>query len=378
MAPRRAAIRAGAVRSALPDGGAARHKFARTLAPMLRDFIMLYRAATVCVLILSLLAGGRPAAAQLQGRVEQHSFIGPVLGNTVLFNIYLPPGYDTSGARYPVVYFLHGLDGSQGGPSNTVVPRNFEQAAQQGIIGPVIIVFANGYLDSLWADTIDGTKPAETDVALQLVPHVDANFRTRATPCARAIMGFSMGGFGAPKFYTKFPRMFAASIAYDGSLADWDTIVQIRPDWAKNNFGNSQAYFQQYSPWFWAQANAAELSPRDDLRLVVALNLTWNRAYRDFLASLGITCDYVETGCPHDLPCMLNAQGMASAAFIAARLTGPLSGDSNADGRVDFTDLTTTLAHWGSPGPAGDSDQDGDVDFSDITAALAAFGAECL
>lgn len=324
------------------------------------------------------LAGAAAAGQPLRGRVEQHSFVGPVLGNTVLFNIYLPQGYDGGSARYPVVYFLHGLNGSQGGPSNYWVPRSFELAQDQGVIGPVIIVFANGYLDSLWADSIDGTKPAETDVAFQLIPYVDAHFRTRASACSRFVMGFSMGGFGTVKFYTKFPRLFAAAVSYDGSLADWKTLVRIRPDWAKSLFGNSEAYFNQYSPWFWASEHAMILGARDDLRLVVGADVPINRLYRDYLTGLGIPVDYVETGCPHDMICLLNAQGMNSAAFMAARIAGPLIGDADGDGAVVFLDISTVLANWGGAGPAGDADHDGDVDFADLTAVLARFGESCL
>lgn len=327
---------------------------------------------------LILFAASAAANGQILGRVEAHAFTGPVLGNNVLFNVYLPPGYDGGSARYPVVYFLHGLDGSQAGPSNVVIPRSFEQAAAQGIIGPVIIVFANGYLDSLWADTIDGTKPAETDVIRQLIPHVDAEFRTMPTPCARAVIGFSMGGFGATKFYTKYPRHFAACISYDGSLADWETLNRVRPDWAEAHFGNDEAYFDQYSPWHWSTANAAALASRNDIRLVVASQVKTNRQFRDHLAALGIPVNYVETGCPHDMICMLNAQGMISAAILAARFTPPLTGDADADGHVGFGDITATLANWGLKGPLGDADHDGTVGFSDVTAALANFGAQCL
>lgn len=280
-----------------------------------------------------------PALAQLDGRVEQHAFVGPVLGNTVLFNIYLPKGYDTGTERYPVVYFLHGMNGSQGGPSNTVVPQSYEDARAAGIIGPVIVVFPNGYLNSLWADSIDGTKPAETDIVQQLIPHVDANFRTLACASSRVVTGFSMGGFGAPKFLTKFPELFGACVAYDGSFADWDILVSVRPDLAANLFGNDEAYFDQFSPWYWSTVNAPVLAPRNDLRLVVAEGVDSNRRFRDHLAALGISTDYVETGCPHDMNCMLAAQGMNSAAFIAARLLGTVPFGQSvlvASNKVDF------------------------------------------
>jgi len=280
-----------------------------------------------------------PVKAQLSGRVEPHTFVGPVLGNTVQFNIYLPEGYDAGNERYPVVYFLHGMNGNQSGLSNTVVPQSYELARAAGVIGPVIVVFPNGYLDSLWADSIDGLKPAETDVVEQLIPYVDANFRTWNCAGSRVITGFSMGGFGAPKFYAKFPELFSACVAYDGSMADWDTVVRVRPDLAANLFGNDEAYFDQFSPWNWSTVNAPVLAARNDLRLVVAEGVNSNRPFRDHLTALGISTDYVETGCPHDMNCMLAAQGMNSAAFIAERLqeTGPFEQTVRvASNRIDF------------------------------------------
>ena len=86
------------------------------------------------------------------GTLLEESFLGPITQRTVSYNIYLPDGYENGNEHYPVVYHLHGLGGDQGGGQNTVVPQSFEAARQAGVIGPVIIVFPNGYVDSFWAD----------------------------------------------------------------------------------------------------------------------------------------------------------------------------------------------------------------------------------
>ncbi len=138
------------------------------------------------------------------GTLLEESFLGPITQRTVSYNIYLPDGYENGNEHYPVVYHLHGLGGDQGGGQNTAVPQSFEAARQAGVIGPVIIVFPNGYVDSFWADSWDGAKPAETNVALELVPHVDSHYRTIAHRGGRVIEGFSMGAFGAAKFAAKF------------------------------------------------------------------------------------------------------------------------------------------------------------------------------
>jgi enterochelin esterase-like enzyme len=316
-------------------------------------------------------------AQGLLGHVEAHSFLGPVTDQVVNFNIYLPEGYDQTDERYPVIYHVHGIGGTQGGPQNMIVPGSFEAAKAQGVIGPVIVVFPNGYNDSFWADSVNGAKPAETDVVQQLIPYVDANFRSIATPGARIIEGFSMGGFGATKFYTKFPELFAACIEYDGAMVTWPIMLQFHAQQAASIFGNSEAYFDQFSPWHWSSVNAEVLDKGPLIRMVVGARAGGNQNFRDHLKSLGIPVDYVATGCGHDLGCLFGAQGLVSAAFIAAHLDlsqGSL-GDVDGDGVVNIDDLLGVINAWGacpSPPQACPADQDGSdsVDLDDLLVVL--------
>jgi S-formylglutathione hydrolase FrmB len=161
------------------------------------------RAALLCGVLGCAVACAGAFAQPLRGRVEQRSVQAPD-GHVVAFNVYLPEGYDGSTQRYPVIYHLHGLGGGPAS-SNLSVPRSFETAQTAGTFGPVIVVFPNSYEDAWWADSVNSAKPAESDVLDVLMPHVDATLRTIPTPGARAVQGFSMGGFGATKFYSKFP-----------------------------------------------------------------------------------------------------------------------------------------------------------------------------
>jgi enterochelin esterase-like enzyme len=338
---------------------------------------MNFVAAVLCIATLSC---DRSALAQpLLGHVEQHSFIGSVTAGVVNFNIYLPPDYDRAGnsESYPVIYHLHGIGGSQGGPQNTIVPASFEDALARRIIGPVIIVFPNGYTDSWWADSINGDKPAETDVMDQLIPHVDANFRTIASPGARIIEGFSMGGFGATKFYTKFPDQFAASVEYDGALVTWPVMLQFHAQLAASIFGNSESYFNQYSPWHWSTQNAAVLQQGPPIRMVVGSLVGGNQNFRNHLQGLNIPVDYVLTGCGHDIGCLMDAQGLASAAFIASHLDLSPSepADLNGDGHVNVADLLLLIAAWGpcSGACAADLDGSGAVNIADLLALIGAW-----
>jgi enterochelin esterase-like enzyme len=332
--------------------------------------------------MVGLAAAHAVAGGPLSGHIEQQSFVGPVTGQLVQFNIYLPAGYDAPGNthQYPVVYHLHGLGGSQGGPQIQTVPASFEDARAKGIIGPVIIVFANGYVDSFWANAISGLKQAETDVIAQLIPHVDANYRTIAEPGARAIEGFSMGGFGATKCYAKYPELFAACIEYDGAMVTWPVMLQFHAQQAQEIFGNSEAYFNQYSPWHWTTQNAKTLQAKPPIRMVVGALVGGNQNFRNHLQSLNIPVEYVVTGCGHELPCLLDAQGLESAAFLNEHFELPIAqADLDADGDVDVDDLLAVINAWGpcGEGPAecaADINGSNAVDVDDLLMVLNAWG----
>ncbi len=324
------------------------------------------------------------AMGQLQGTVQQRSFLNPVTQQTAFFNIYLPPNYAGGTQRYPVIYHLHGLGGSQGGPQNVSVPASFEAAHLAGIIGPVIVVFPNGYADAWWADSFSGNKPAETDV-LQLIEHVDATFRTIGTPGSRVVQGFSMGGFGTTKFYSKFGELFAACVEYDGAFQTWAGMQLFFPSLASSIFGNSGAYFDQYSPWYWTTQNAAVLGEGPPMRMVVGSLVAGNRSFRDHLLGLSIPVDYVETACGHNLDCLLAAQGQNSAAFIAAALDLTCAATVACYANCDCSTATAlTIADFGcfqSKFAAGeeyaDCDQNGSLTIADFGCFQAAFGAGC-
>jgi S-formylglutathione hydrolase FrmB len=255
-------------------------------------------------------------------RIEQKSFTGPLTHQVIGFNVYLPPGYDSGTVRYPTVYDLHGLTGNQFENSQWVIP-SLEASMRAKLIGPVIVVFPDGLTESYYADSADGKKPSETRIVRELVPHIDATYRTVADRQLRAVTGFSMGGYGAMELSTKFPEVFRAGVAYDAALDTWQTLVGRRAAIAQSTFGNSETYFDKYSPWANATANAAALRASSALRLCPGTTYRdFDAAFRDHLASLAVPLDYVETTCPHDYGCALGAQGAPSWTFLQTAFSG--------------------------------------------------------
>ena len=112
------------------------------------------------------------------------------------YAVYLPPGYATSGLRYPVVYFLHGL------PASSQSYRGIQflvKALQQRHLEAIVVApqgARDGDSDPEYLDWGPG-RNWETALATELPRVVDARFRTIATRRGRALIGLSAGGYGA-------------------------------------------------------------------------------------------------------------------------------------------------------------------------------------
>ncbi len=141
------------------------------------------------------MAGGATAAYLSATREVDRPIASVALGGEVHARVVLPPGYDSSTRRYPVVYFLHGLPAtSTSYQGNDWLIDALEQA------GRAILVMPQGARD---ADSdpeyLDWGKNRKwaTYVSTELPRYVDAHFRTIPRRSARAIVGISAGGYGA-------------------------------------------------------------------------------------------------------------------------------------------------------------------------------------
>ena len=239
-------------------------------------------------------------------------------GGDVSYLLYLPPGYDTaSTTRYPVVYWLHGLGGSQ--RSGAAFVRHLDAAIRSGRSPAMIAVLVNGLRDSRWVDSHDGQRPVETVFIRELIPHVDQAYRTTAARGSRMIEGFSMGGFGAARIGFKHPDLFSAVSIMAGALLDDESIATTRPDLFAKNFGASTTYFHANSPWVVVEQNAAAIRERTAVRIAVGDQdslLVRNRNYHDLLGRLKIEHGYtVLPGVGHDSSKLYDTLGDEGFAF---------------------------------------------------------------
>lgn len=120
----------------------------------------------------------------------------PSLGGELRAAVVLPPGYATSGERYPVVYFLHGL------PATPFSYRGvgFLQKALGQLSAAAILVAPQGARDGDGDGEYLDWGPGrnwETAVARDLPRYVDSHYRTIGNRRGRALVGLSAGGYGA-------------------------------------------------------------------------------------------------------------------------------------------------------------------------------------
>lgn len=134
----------------------------------------------------------------------------------VSYLIYLPPDYETArDRRYPCVFWLHGIGGSQQGVPQ--MAQRLTQAIADKKTPPMIVVYVNGMIRSGYSD---GQHPVETVTIKELIPHIDATYRTIATRDGRIVEGFSMGGGGAAKWGFKYPELFGTVSILAGAMRD--------------------------------------------------------------------------------------------------------------------------------------------------------------
>jgi endo-1,4-beta-xylanase len=131
--------------------------------------------------------------------------------------IYLPPSYVAEESRrYPVVYVLHPAGGDE--LFGDRVARILEEGILAGRWPAMILVVPNGGKLTFFNDSADGRFPVESMLVRELIPHIDATYRTIAAKEGRAIEGFSMGGRGAMQIAVKYPDLFCSVSDIAGNL----------------------------------------------------------------------------------------------------------------------------------------------------------------
>lgn len=224
--------------------------------------------------------------------VKHATFKSPSMGIEVGYYIYLPPGYESNQQKYPVVYHLHG--GRPGGESKSVRLAAYVDAAiQKGTIKPTIYVFPNGGPVS-WYDMPAMTHGmGETIFVKELVPHIDATYRTWGTREGRALEGYSQGGRGTTRIMFKHPELFL-SVAPGGSGYGPEKHIQ-----ENNGYESDTLRFLPLGYNTWDLARAYVMRPdKPALNILIwdgtkCFNYDFNLKFSAYLRGLGVAHEFL-------------------------------------------------------------------------------------
>lgn len=152
-----------------------------------------------------------PWGVELAGRLDKHTITSELLRDNPLGDpyerplwVYTPPGYGRDDTRYPTVYVIQGYTGhvqmwENRAPYRQTFVETADAVLSAGDVPPCLVVFVDAWTAYGGSQFVDspGTGRYHSYLCDEVVPWVDARYRTIAAPESRAISGKSSGGFGA-------------------------------------------------------------------------------------------------------------------------------------------------------------------------------------
>lgn len=174
------------------------------------------------------------------GQIRELPYFSKVNNSMRRCFVYTPPDYDKdTNVRYPVLYLQHG-----GGEDETGWPNQgrtnliMDNLIADGKAKPFIIVMDNGTWR--WPENLPRPKPGERPAGPwpptgwadsfmktlleDIIPMIDANFRTHADQQHRAMAGLSMGGMQTRSITLANPDKFSHVGIFSGGSISTDDI----------------------------------------------------------------------------------------------------------------------------------------------------------
>jgi enterochelin esterase-like enzyme len=165
------------------------------------------------------------------GEVRLRLYESKVTGAWRRAYVYTPPDYDADvKARYPVLYLQHGAgenatSWTKQGRANLIL----DNLIAAGKAKPMIVVMDTGYATKSGATPVQGATGTpqipnafEDVIVTDLIPAIDASYRTIADREHRAMAGLSMGGGQTLQITSKNLGLFAWIGSFSAPLRNFD------------------------------------------------------------------------------------------------------------------------------------------------------------
>jgi enterochelin esterase-like enzyme len=195
------------------------------------------------------------------GDVRLRHYKSKVTGSWRRAYVYTPPGYDgDSKTRYPVLYLQHGA--GENATSWTKQGRAhliLDNLIAAGKAKPMIVVMDTGYATRPGATPVQGPtgnpqipNAFEDVVVSDLIPTIDATFRTLANRDNRAMAGLSMGGGQTLQITSKHLDLFAWIGSFSAPMRNFDVKTSM------NGVLADAAAFNKQVKLFWIGSGTGE------------------------------------------------------------------------------------------------------------------------
>jgi enterochelin esterase family protein len=158
---------------------------------------------------------GAEGAFQTYDRNVPHGIVSVIdywsasLGVLRRAHVYTPPGYMRDSGHYPVLYLVHGAgDSDDSWTSVGHAQYILDNLIAAGKAKPMIVVMPFGHTPEGTGANMLANGDFARDFFKDLIPYVDAHFRTIDKPTGRAMAGLSMGGAHTLQYGLTHPDVF--------------------------------------------------------------------------------------------------------------------------------------------------------------------------
>lgn len=179
--------------------------------------------------------------------------------------VYTPAGYETSKAKYPVLYVLHGIGGDEDAwVTQGRATQILDNLIARGEAKPMIVVFTNGNISQEAAPLENSTGYTRPTMSLpqtmegtfetsfpEIVKFIDSRYRTIAKKQSRAICGLSMGGFHTLYITLNNPDMFNYSGMFSAAIGTGSEQQAAHKEIYENVDGKLATYFAKKPALLW-------------------------------------------------------------------------------------------------------------------------------
>lgn len=202
-----------------------------------------------------------PWTAELTGRLDEHVLTSELLRGNPLGDpharplwVQTPPGYDDdTSRRYPVVYVIQGYTGTLSmwrnrSPWRQPFPELADAVLSRGDVPTGLVVYVDAWTALGGSQFLDSpaTGRYHSYLCEEVVPWVDAHYRTMPERDHRAIAGKSSGGYGAMVTPMLRPDLFGALATHAGDALfeccyapEFPSVVRL----LRNHYGGRYADF---------------------------------------------------------------------------------------------------------------------------------------